>query len=64
MAYSDWHKSTRSGNQANCVAVRTDGVTVQVKDTKDPDGAVLTFGAGSWCSFIFAIKAGALDQTV
>ncbi|MFI0814946.1 DUF397 domain-containing protein [Streptomyces sp. NPDC021115] len=37
-----------------------DGVTavVPVRDSKNPDGPVLVFPAGSWASFIGELKTG------
>lgn len=61
MPYTQWWKSSRSGSQANCVAVRTDGLAVQVMDTKDPQGPVLTFDTGSWAAFVTDAKAGKVD---
>jgi hypothetical protein len=61
MQYTQWRKSSRSGNQANCVAVRTDGHLVQVQDTKDPDGPVLSFPTPIWRAFMSHVAEGALD---
>ncbi|MEV4390364.1 DUF397 domain-containing protein [Micromonospora sp. NPDC049580] len=49
-----WRKSTKSGgNGGNCVEVADNlpGV-VLVRDTKDRDGATLTFSPQSWRSFV------------
>ncbi|TNH26824.1 DUF397 domain-containing protein [Micromonospora orduensis] len=49
-----WRKSTKSGgNGGNCVEVADNlpGV-VLVRDTKDRDGATLTFSPQSWGSFV------------
>nr|WP_306664838.1 DUF397 domain-containing protein [Streptomyces sp. Rer75] len=55
-----WRKSSYS-NQAggNCVEVG-DGViaVVPVRDSKDPEGPVLVFPAGTWASFIGDLKTG------
>jgi hypothetical protein len=53
-----WRKSTRSSNQGNCVEVADNlpGV-VYVRDSKDPDGAVLTFEPDSWRAFIEDVKS-------
>jgi hypothetical protein len=55
----DWAKSSYSDpNGGNCVQARQprSGI-VQVRDSKNPDGAVLTFNADSWREFIAAVKA-------
>jgi hypothetical protein len=53
-----WRKSTRSSNQGNCVEVADNlpGV-VYVRDSKDPDGPVLTFEPDAWRAFIEDVKS-------
>ncbi|MCW2639774.1 MAG: hypothetical protein JWP76_2080 [Dactylosporangium sp.] len=53
-----WRKSTRSSNQGNCVEVADNrpGV-VYVRDSKDPDGPVLSFESDAWRAFIEDIKS-------
>ncbi|MEO3925529.1 DUF397 domain-containing protein [Micromonosporaceae bacterium B7E4] len=49
-----WRKSTRSGtNGGECIEVADNlpGV-VAVRDSKDPAGAVLTFGPAAWRAFV------------
>ncbi|WP_433532651.1 DUF397 domain-containing protein [Micromonospora sp. CA-263727] len=48
-----WRKSSRSGNQGNCVEVADalPGGGVGVRDSKDPNGPVLTFSPSSWAAF-------------
>ncbi|MGC5030475.1 DUF397 domain-containing protein [Micromonospora sp. DT229] len=53
-----WFKSSRSSNNAACVEVRIDGGAVDVRDTKDRSGPMLTFDASSWASFMNGLKAG------
>jgi Domain of unknown function (DUF397) len=54
-----WIKSSYSGSQGSeCVEVaELPGGGRAVRDSKDPDGPVLTFGAGAWRSFTDQIKA-------
>jgi hypothetical protein len=61
MKQGEWRKSTRSGNQSNCVMVRDTGRLVEVKDSKDPDGLVLTFNRDEWAAFIDGAKGGEFD---
>lgn len=56
-----WRKSTRSGNQGQCVEVRAVEGIVQVRDSKDPDGGVLDFEPGAWVAFVAAAKVGDFD---
>lgn len=52
-----WRKSSRSGNQGDCVEVAGNlpGV-VAVRDSKDPHGPTLTFDASAWQTFVRATK--------
>jgi len=54
-----WRKSTYSGDTGECIEVADafPGVT-PVRDSKNPDGPVLTFPAGSWAAFVSGVKAG------
>jgi hypothetical protein len=51
-----WRKSTRSGNQTNCVEVAV-GETVGVRDTKNRAGGALAVPASGWSAFLDAVKA-------
>ncbi len=55
-----WRKSTYSGPQGgDCVEV-ADGVAgvMPVRDSKDPEGPALVFGADAWTAFVAEVKAG------
>ena len=59
----DWAKSSYSTpNGGNCVQARDTGRAVQVRDSKNPDGAVLTFAAVQWAAFTTAIKNSRNDS--
>ncbi|MFG2879890.1 DUF397 domain-containing protein [Streptomyces sp. NPDC048337] len=54
-----WAKSSYSGNGGQCVEVATNLVgTVPVRDSKNPDGPVLGFGAEAFGVFLAGVKAG------
>ncbi len=54
-----WRKSSYSFSNSNCVKARTSGRgTVQVRDSKDPDGPTLAFSRAAWRAFIAAVKTG------
>lgn len=57
-----WIKSTRSNGSGNCVetAALPDG-TRAVRDSKNPDGPVLTFAPPGWRAFVEGVKAGEFD---
>lgn len=59
--FGEWRKSSFSnpnGNQCVEVAVSTDAVAL--RDSKNPDGAVLVFNHGEWTAFVAGIAAGEL----
>jgi len=57
-----WAKATRSGgNGGQCVEVRRHDGAIQVRDSKDPDGPVLTFTAGEWDAFLDGARKGEFD---
>ncbi len=54
-----WAKSSHSTpNGGNCVQVRRTTNAVQIRDSKHPDGPVLTFTTAEWRAFTAAIKGG------
>lgn len=53
---AQWHKSSHSGGNDNCVEVaHLDQGVVAVRDTKNRRGAVLTFTPGAWDAFITGV---------
>lgn len=57
----NWRKSTRSGDNGACVEVRRVGDTIQVRDTKDQTGPVLSFTLDEWAAFTGGTKDGEFD---
>jgi predicted secreted Zn-dependent protease len=57
----EFRTSSYSNGQGDCVAVAKDGETVLVRDTKDPNGAALTFTTNEWDAFIKGVKDGEFD---
>ncbi|MBF8185054.1 DUF397 domain-containing protein [Nonomuraea sp. K274] len=57
-----WRKSSYSGSGDNCVEVAAlpDG-SQAVRDSKEPDGPVLTFTPGEWDAFVKGVKDGEFD---
>ena len=55
-----WRKSSYSGNSGgNCVEVGAAAPLMAVRDSKDPDGPLLAFPAGTWTEFAERVKASA-----
>ena len=57
-----WRKSSYSNSDGGeCVEVSDDFVAVvPVRDSKNPNGPAVTFGAHGWSSFVSAVESGAL----
>ncbi|HEX6077066.1 MAG TPA: DUF397 domain-containing protein [Micromonosporaceae bacterium] len=56
-----WRKSTRSGQGADCVEVAVLPDRVLVRDSKDPDGTVLSFAYSEWRVFTGGVTDGEFD---
>ncbi len=56
-----WRTSSYSTSQANCVEVAL-GPAIGVRDSKDPDGPVLTVSTARWSAFLRGIAAGDFDH--
>jgi hypothetical protein len=61
---NDWAKSSYStSNGGNCVEARDAAHAVQVRDSKNPDGPLLTFAKADWRAFTTEVKNGQHDIT-
>jgi hypothetical protein len=63
LSHAEWRKSTRSGGTGgNCVEVARNlpGI-VAIRDSKNPDGSVLTLTPAQWRSFAADVKLGEFD---
>ena len=58
-----WRKSSFSGSGNACVEVADldGGGGRAVRDSKDPTGAHLRFGAFEWAAFTTGVKSGEFD---
>lgn len=52
-----WRTSSRSGGGQNCVEVARSTTWAAVRDTKNRDGATLTFGPATFDAFLADVKA-------
>lgn len=57
---ADWRKASFSAQNGACVEAGTAGQAVAVRDSQDPDGPRLAFGASAWRAFAASLKAGDL----
>ena len=55
-----WHKSTWS-TDTGCVEVRVGTDRVHVRDSKDREGAVLTFTSAEWRAFLAGVHGGEFE---
>ncbi|MDG9707337.1 DUF397 domain-containing protein [Streptomyces sp. DH10] len=60
-----WRKSSYSdGGASNCLEVSDNHPgTVPVRDSKQPHGPILVFGASPWVSFLAAVKGESAVHT-
>lgn len=58
-AYATWRKSSYSGASGGDCLEFSDSCSgcVPVRDSKNPTGPAVVFGAGAWTSFVEAVKA-------
>ena len=52
-----WVKSSFSFANGNCVEVGQDGADLGVRDSQDPDGAILVFGPVAWVAFLEGLRS-------
>ncbi|MCB5908640.1 DUF397 domain-containing protein [Streptomyces pinistramenti] len=63
MTAFEFHKSSYSGSQGECVEVaRNVPGTTAVRDSKNPEGPQLAFTGAAWTSFVRTLKRD--DATV
>lgn len=55
-----WQKSSYSTQQGNCVEVAPLRDGAAVRDSKDPQGPILSFPEGTWRAFLTGVKSGQL----
>lgn len=59
-----WVKASRSGNVGDCVELRRHAGGVQVRDSKHPDGPVLTFTPTELAAWLDGARTGEFDHLV
>lgn len=52
-----WRKSSHSGGGNDCVEIALTPGTAAVRDSKDPEGGVLSFSARGWTGLLAAVWA-------
>jgi hypothetical protein len=59
-----WVKASASDAEGQCVELRRHAGMVEVRDSKDPDGPVLRFGADELSAWIDGAAQGEFDHLV
>ena len=57
----NWKKARRSMGNGDCVEVAPVNGWIAVRDSKHPNGPMLTYTAAEWRSFLMAAKDGTFD---
>jgi Domain of unknown function (DUF397). len=53
-----WRKSRHSDDQGHCVEVGGNPYVVAIRDSKNPDGPMLTITPAAWRSFLHSVRSG------
>ncbi|MCB5911281.1 DUF397 domain-containing protein [Streptomyces pinistramenti] len=57
-----WTKSSYSGGNGACVEIAVPTAeAIAVRDSKDPEGARLTFDNSAWSTFVSDVAGGTFD---
>lgn len=59
-----WRKATRSYSNGACVEVAAGNGMVAVRDSKEPDGAILWYTPEEWSAFLDGAKNGEFDDLI
>ncbi|MDT3396207.1 DUF397 domain-containing protein [Streptomyces sp. B1866] len=60
---SEWFKSSYSAQNGNCLEARhrADGA-LDLRDSKNPSGPVMTVCGPEWAAFVSGVRAGRFDR--
>ncbi|WP_079086427.1 DUF397 domain-containing protein [Streptomyces silvensis] len=58
---TEWFKSSHSGQNGECVEVRSAVYGLDVRDSKASGDPVLAFTAQAWTVFLLGVEAGNLE---
>ena len=55
---SDWQKSNRSNTNGACVEARLNENMIEVRNSRDPNGPIVSFTQREWEAFIGGVADG------
>lgn len=58
----EWRRSSWSYGTGNCLEIAALGQRVFVRDSKNPQGALLRINPAQWNVFVAGVRSGALGQ--
>lgn len=59
---SPWIKAQKSSNDNACVEMRKNGESIEVRDSKHPDGAVHQYTKAEFSAWLDGAKKGEFDH--
>jgi Domain of unknown function (DUF397) len=59
---SEWIKASMSGDQGSCVEQRSHDGMIEVRDTKDRSGPVLSFTHAEYAAWLDGARHGEFDH--
>ena len=62
MSTTPWIKASKSTDNNACVEMRRNDGTIQIRDSKDPDGPVLNFTPAELDAWLDGARKGEFDQ--
>lgn len=57
-----WRKARVSVNNGACVEIAPFSEGIAIRDSKEPDGPILTYTVAEWRAFLHGAKAGEFDN--
>ncbi|KWX00695.1 hypothetical protein TH66_03585 [Carbonactinospora thermoautotrophica] len=61
LSTAKWFKSSRSGNNGDCVEMAHGDTWAALRDSKNPDGPALVFDRKAVTAFLEGVKRGEFD---
>jgi hypothetical protein len=61
---TDWIKASASGQGGNCIEMRRQADRIEVRDSKEPQGPVLTFTPSEFSAWVDGAKKAEFDHLI